>query len=353
MNETKHLRIKLLVGVWTLLLLLASLYAIRLFLLPFILGGLLALLIQPYVDVFEGRYRFSRNSSISLAFGLFLVPLAGLALYVGPQILEELRQLQTNRTQFVTSISERYHQVKKEIRQQTPKLYNAVPWKYVEKEWLRPEKWLAKDKFDSIWSQISHGLEWLFHILILSPMVAFFLLKDGSTLKHWGMHFVPNRYFEMVMEILYGVNRQIVAFVRGQFWDSSINAFLLSVALSIVGLPYAILVGIFAGVANAIPMIGPLIAGSASVLIAILTGSVNPWLVFTIFMVIHIVDITIIYPQSVGHSLRLHEFVVILGVFAGGYIGGIIGMLVAVPMIGIAVRSTETIFRTLRGYRIL
>ena len=228
-----------------------------------------------------------------------------------------------------------------------------VPWKNVEKQWLRPDKWLAKDKFESIWSQISHGLEWLFSILVLSPMVAFFFLKDGSTLKHWSMHFVPNRYFEMVMEILYNINRQIVAFVRGQFWDSSINALLLSVALTIAGLPYAILVGVFAGIANAVPVIGPIVAGSISVLIAILTGSVNPWLVFFIFVVIHIIDITIIYPMSVGHSLRLHEFIVIVGVVSGGYVAGIIGMLVAVPLIGIAVRSTEIVFRTLRGYRIL
>lgn len=355
MNTTQfsHIRIKILVGLWAIFLLIGLFLALRLFLLPFVLGGLFALLIQPAVDFVEGRYDLSRGTSIGVVFGFFVICFLVLFIWVTPKIIAEFRQLQGNRQQFVLSISERYQQVKKKLRTDTPKFYEFVPWKDIEKTYLKPEQWLAKDKFESIWYQITHGLEWVFFLGVLSPLVAFFILKDGSLLKHQVMHYVPNRYFEMVMELIANFNRQIVAFVRGQFWDSSINAFLLSVALTLAGLPYAILVGMFAGVANAVPIVGPFVAGSVSVLIAVLTGTVNPWLVLTIFLVIHVIDIVAIYPMCVGHSLRLHEFVVLLGALTGGYLGGIIGMLVAVPLLGIVIRSTAIIFRTLRGYRIL
>ncbi len=352
-QNSAHIRIKIAVGLWVLVLFLAALYILRLFLLPFALGGLIALLIQPTVNHAEGRYNLSRNTSIGVVFGIFAVAFLLVGYYVVPKIVQEFRQLQGDRAQFVMSITERYQQLKLKVKKQSPQLHSAVPWKDFEKSWLKPEEWLSKGQFESIWYRVTHGLEWLFSVLVLSPLVAFFILKDGALLKHWAMHFVPNRYFEMVMELLYNINNQIVAFVRGQFWDSSINALLLSVALTLVGLPYAILVGLFAGIANAVPVVGPILAGSVSVLIAILTGSVNPWVVFIVFLLIHIIDVTIIYPMCVGHSLRLHEAVVIVGVFSGGYIGGALGMLVAVPLIGIIVRSTEIVFRTLRGYRIL
>jgi len=121
----------------------------------------------------------------------------------------------------------------------------------------------------------------------------------------------------------------------------------------LIGLPYAILVGVFGGMANAIPVLGPIVAGLTGMTIAILTGKTSFVLVFLVFAIVHIIDVMFIYPQTVGHNLHLHEVIVIVGVIVGGHLYGIIGMLLFVPLLGICIRSTQIMYHTLKGYRIL
>ena len=140
--------------------------------------------------------------------------------------------------------------------------------------------------------------------------------------------------------------------MRGQTFDSVINGTLYILALSWVGLPYAVLVGSFSGLANAVPVIGPSFSCLIAVSIAVLSQSANPFLIIAVFASIHLIDVMFIYPRTVGHSLSLHEGVVIVGVIVGGHVGGILGMLLAVPLLGIVLRSLRITYSTLKGYRI-
>ena len=117
-NEPAHIRIKIIVGLWALVLLGAFLYVLKLFLLPFALGGLIALLIQPTVNSTEGRYNLSRNTSIAVVFGIFAIAFLAVGFFVVPQIVKEFRQLQGDRAQFVLSITERYQQLKLKVKKQ-------------------------------------------------------------------------------------------------------------------------------------------------------------------------------------------------------------------------------------------
>lgn len=344
----QYFRIKLVF--WSLLLVLGAFffYALKFLFFPILLGFLFALLLQPAVERLESLFR-SRVVSIMAVFGSFLMLLTALLLLIVPRLFYEINSFNQNKEYYIQKSLKAYKKVKKTTEKRYAKM---LPWKEVE-EAIKHPRFLSARLFLNIPKLLGNSLEMLISFLFIPPLFAFFMLKDGPSLKKNLIRFVPNRYFELTLELFHNTNQQIIAFIRGQTLDSILNATFLSIALSFAGLHYAILIGCFGGLANAVPVIGPIVAGSLGILIALLTQSANPFLIFAIFAIIHLIDVMFIYPHTVGHSLQVHEFVVIIGVIVGGHLGGIIGMFLAVPTLGILMRSLQIMHKTLTGYRIL
>ena len=124
--------------------------------------------------------------------------------------------------------------------------------------------------------------------------------------------------------------------MRGALLDAVFVAILSSIGLSIVGLDFAVFIGVFAGIANVIPYFGPLIGMIPAFLIGWLTSDfVHGVLAVLVLVIVQQIDSNIIYPKVVGSSTGLHPLAVLLAVSVFGYFGGIIGMILAVPIAGI------------------
>ncbi|MDD5675654.1 MAG: AI-2E family transporter [Chitinivibrionales bacterium] len=193
--------------------------------------------------------------------------------------------------------------------------------------------------------------------LLIVPFIAYFLLADGHLIQKALLALVPNRYFEMFALL---INKVIVAlqlFIRGQMLDSLSVGTLMALGLTIVGIPYGIVIGIIAAIGNLIPYFGPLIGLTPAVLVVLLgpPASVAPSLlaIAIVFAGVQIIESTLVYPLAMGRSVNLHPLVVIIGVTAGGQIGGIIGMIVAIPLISIFKVSLETLHFYLKSYSII
>lgn len=190
--------------------------------------------------------------------------------------------------------------------------------------------------------------------VVLTLVVAFFLLTKGTEIRASFVKLIPNRYFEMTLRLLHRIQRQTSDYIRGQTLDSLVNAVLISSALWIMGIPYALLIGCFAGFANVVPVLGPVVGGVPAVLLALLGATTTPWWVVALaLLAIHMLDNFVIYPSTVGNSLSLPAWVVILGIALGGEAGGIVGMLVAVPILGLARGVLVELHASLVGFRIL
>ena len=132
------------------------------------------------------------------------------------------------------------------------------------------------------------------------------------------------------------VNYVIGQFLRGQLLDGLIIAILSSIALTLIGLDFAVFIGFFAGLANVIPYFGPILGMVPAVIIALLTGGwTQALLVVVVFLVIQQIDGAIISPRIVGSTTGLHPVFVLAAVTFGGYYWGILGMLLAVPITAI------------------
>lgn len=176
--------------------------------------------------------------------------------------------------------------------------------------------------------------------MVLGMVVSIYLLKDRDFfLALWRklVHTALSKESSIKLHsVLTDIDQVISRFLRGQMLDGLIVAVIASLSLSLIGLDFAVVVGLFAGVSNIIPYFGPILGMIPAAIIGLLTGGVTQALyaVLVLFL-IQQVDSAVISPRVVGKSTGLHPVMVLIAVTVGGYYWGIIGMLLAVPSAGI------------------
>ncbi|MDZ7290779.1 MAG: AI-2E family transporter [candidate division KSB1 bacterium] len=182
--------------------------------------------------------------------------------------------------------------------------------------------------------------------MIIIPFLTFFMLKDARALKKNIVQRIPNRYFEMSLSLIHKATLQLGRFIRGQLLDATIVGIMAMTALSLLKLRYALLIGALAGMANMIPFLGPFVGGIPAVVVSIVdTGSFSGVIpIIVAFAVIKLIDDVIVQPTVVSKSVELHPVVVIISIFAGGHIGGILGMVVAVPLVSIIKETISILY---------
>ena len=188
---------------------------------------------------------------------------------------------------------------------------------------------------------------------VIVPFVAFFFLKEGRRLMRCLIALVPNTYFELCLNLIYQANKQIGNYIRGQLLAVLVVSVLSISGLSIIGVYYALPLGLLAGLANVIPYLGPLIGIVCSSIVALATGGGLAMVakVIVMFLIVQLIDNVLIQPTMVAKSVELHPLVVLFVVMVGSQLMGIVGMLIAVPLTGIAKVSGQTIYKGIRQYQ--
>ena len=170
-------------------------------------------------------------------------------------------------------------------------------------------------------------------ILVLSPIIAFYLLVDAPRVREIMESLVPEGARADVDHVAHRLNRAIGGFFRGQLIVAIIVGVMCSIGLFAIGLRFWFLVGMIAGVFNVIPLIGPWVGGIPGLVIALTTGSpLQAAGVVAVMVVVQQVDNHFITPQVMQRAVQLHPAAVVLALLAGGSLGGFFGLLMAVPV---------------------
>jgi len=177
--------------------------------------------------------------------------------------------------------------------------------------------------------------------IILGIVVSIYLLKDKDffqRIARKALHLLlPMKARAIVSETLTDINNVVSQFVRGQMLDALLVAVMASIGFTFIGLDFAVLIGCFAGLCNVIPYFGPFISAVPAALVGFLTGGVTEGLLaMLVVVIIQQIDSNITYPRIVGSSTGLHPLFILISVSVGGYYGGILGMIMAVPIAAIA-----------------
>jgi predicted PurR-regulated permease PerM len=171
-------------------------------------------------------------------------------------------------------------------------------------------------------------------LLLVTPVVAFYLLRDWPRLVARIDSWLPHRYANVVRLQAREVNRILSAWLRGQALCCLALALFYATALSLVGLDLGLIVGIAAGLLSFIPYVGS-ITGAVTAL-ALALGQFPTWsgvlMVAAVFLVGQTLEGYVIYPRFLGDRVELHALWVIFALFAGGAAFGFLGVLLAVPM---------------------
>ena len=174
--------------------------------------------------------------------------------------------------------------------------------------------------------------------LIIIPIFSFFMLKDATKFEHGLVALLPNEKLRRRAHwLLEDVSKTLAAYIRAQITACMEIGVLVTVGLGIIGAPYAIVLGVMAGMLEFLPMIGPFIAGCI-IFFLTLTVSLKLALIVALFLaLLRIVQDYIIYPRIVGHGIEMHPLVVIVAILSGAALGGLVGVFLSIPFVGLMI----------------
>jgi predicted PurR-regulated permease PerM len=173
--------------------------------------------------------------------------------------------------------------------------------------------------------------------LILIPFFAFFLLKEGREVKALLARPVPNAFFESSLVLLDRIDDAAKAYFRGLFQLTILDAVTLSLGLSFIGLPYAVLLGLVSAVLMWIPYLGGIVAAVCACIVAVTEFSGQPAILYStlaLYLVVRWLDGLVFMPMTIGKNLHIHPVVAVFTILVTGAIAGIPGMMLALPVYG-------------------
>lgn len=331
------------------------LYAVQPILLPFILGMLIAYLLDPAADKLEEK-GFSRTAATLVICTIFFLLFGLFFAWFIPSLIHQLLGLFDNLPNIIRAIREwaepylndlsaRLLEVNGEIQKEAALQTVAGEAKAVSDG----AKEGAKGMFGAVGKLLNNLLQStgaiinLVSMLLITPITSFYLLRDWDRIVAKIDDYLPRQYAETIREQIDKIDHVIAGFLRGTFNVAIILAVFYMLSLSFAGLNYALIIGLIGGFAIIIPYIGTFCSGVLAVGMAIAQfNSIDPILIVAaIFVAGQVIEGNVLTPKLVGDKVGLHPVWIIFGLLAGGTLLGFVGVLLAVPIsaaIGVLVR---------------
>jgi predicted PurR-regulated permease PerM len=316
-------------------------------------GGLLAYLLRPIVDWLQS-VGLSRVSAILATFVLVLSGLSVLVTSVVPFVGQQVRDLSQLISVDMAADAATY--IESRVRPVVP-IEKGILVDNVKQmgQALVQGDLVEGARVAQTVSSVVAVFTNIVYAVVIIPFVTFFLLKDGLQIRRSLMWLVPNRYFEVTLAIADKVEGNIGRYFRALLIQCTSIAVIASVLLWIVGLQSAIAIGIFTGLANTIPYFGPFLGFLCGTLVGIAqTGNLAlvPWVALAMVLT-QLADNVLLQPLIFSRAAKAHPLVILFVVLIGARLGGIVGMLIAIPLTTTIRVVVEQLLWSLRNYRIL
>jgi predicted PurR-regulated permease PerM len=328
-----NLQRQVLFWIGALVVLIVVLWILRDVLLPFVAGMALAYFLNPLADRLE-RYGVDRLAAALVVIGVFALLFVLVAIVIVPLLGSQLFAFISRLPAYVTRLQdlllteENQQWVQRLIGSETIDLRKPVGELV-----SQGAAWLGTF-LQGLWSG-GRALISLFAVVVVMPIVAFYVLVDWHRMVSKVDSWVPVRHRETVRGLAREIDDALAGFIRGQAFVILVLGCFYAVSLTLIGLNFAFLIGFGAGLLSFIPYVGSmtglLIAGGVAfaqfwpdwVLIA---G------VIMIFFVGQFIEGYILQPKLVGDRVGLHPVWLMFALFAFGYLFGFVGLLLAVPL---------------------
>jgi predicted PurR-regulated permease PerM len=319
---------------------LGFLYAARQSLILFLFAIFFAYLINPIVERLQKPLR-GRGRAIALIYILLLMGLALIVFFVGPRVTRQAARLGEAWPELSEKV--RSGQIALEIGQKRK-------WSPATQNRLRDVLKSHSGEFFVIGQRVGvRAAETAKNIwvLFIVPILAVFFLLDAGNFNEVLVSLVQARVQrEFLQDVLRDLNQMLAQFIRAQLTLAGLSLLAYTSVLGILRVPYAMVLGTAGGVLEFVPIVGPLVAGIAMVVVAVLSGY-SYWPLLLLFLVTwRLVQDYVIAPRVMGGSVQLHPLAALFGVLAGGEIAGVLGVYLSIPIMA----SLRIVWRRWRIY---
>lgn len=319
-------------------------YELRTILLLLVLSVFFSYLLAPIVRLFEHPvYIGARELKLSRAVAIgavYLVIGASLFLIVSwlwPLLWEQVTELAKNLPGYVSSGSQGFRD----------SLNDANSWmRHVRlpREWRDYLLGLSGHATEKILPFLEAMLVGLFSYiqyfpwLILVPVLSFFMLKDARLFGESVIKMLPNdRLQKRARWLLVDVSNTLAAYTRAQVLSCLVVGGQVTLYFYLIQVRYALVLGAISAVFEFVPMVGPLAAAVIAVSLAMAQSFKLAMLVALILIVLRIVHDYVVYPKIIGQGIKMHPFVVVVAILVGAEVGGLAGIFLAIPFVGLVI----------------
>ncbi|MGZ3722985.1 MAG: AI-2E family transporter [Bdellovibrionales bacterium] len=294
----------------------------------------------PIVNFFE-RQGVSRTLATT---GTFVVAggiLTGLGIWLFPYLGDTLSALRMDLPRYISGVAHFISELETKVHSISGPLAQIDLTSRVETQLT---SW-THDSFD----KLPGFLKTCVTVMLLGPFLAFFMVKDGRSVMNIVLNLVPNQLFEPALSLLHQINFQIGQFVRARILESLIVGVVTGVGLLMISFPYAVLLGVVAGLTNFIPYLGPIMGAVPAFLIALVSNytGLEVLLMAMVYVIAQLIDAGFLIPLMVAKIVDLHPVTVIIVIIAGAQVMGILGMIISIPVASTLKVTISTVYRHL------
>ncbi|EOB1167000.1 AI-2E family transporter [Listeria monocytogenes] len=296
---------------------------------PIILAGISYYLFNPIIDWLE-KHKWKRGWAIALLYLVIIGLIILLFSFVIPAVKDQIVSLFKSFPGYWDQITQKFNefsrsslfdQIKDKLNTNMSDIMKTLSTKGTS---------VINSAISSIGSIVGTVTEVVLAI-VTTPLVLFYLLKDGKKLPDFLLKMLPVNGRAHTRQVLGEANHQISSYIRGQIIVSLCIGILLFIGYLIIGLPYALTLAIIAACTSIVPYLGPAIAITPAIIIAIVT---SPWLLIKLIIVwcvVQLLEGKFISPQVMGKTLKVHPITILFVILVAGNLFGVLGVIFAVP----------------------
>lgn len=310
--------------------------------LPIIMSGILYYMMNPVVDFLEKK-GVKRLYGI---LGLFVFVI-GLLVWGGvvviPKIQEQTISFIENFPSYVKIVEESadnflsspiFSQVQEQLEASWDKVFSGV---------TNILKDISKTTFQNL-GNFFGAVASVFIAIITMPFILFYLLRDGKRLAPYMIRFLPIKWRQPTLNVLIDMNQQVSSYIRGQLTVAFLVGVMFTLGFSIIGLDYAVTLGIAAGFLNLIPYLGSFLAIIPAIFLGIVGGPMLLLKVLLVFIIEQTLEGRFISPLILGSQLSIHPITILFVLLTSGKLFGLTGVILGIPVYAAAKVLIKAIF---------
>ncbi|OAB34097.1 AI-2E family transporter [Paenibacillus glacialis] len=312
--------------IWLLRPLFMNIYHfLKVILAPFMVAMIISYVLNPVVSMLQNR-KVPRIIAVLLIYAVFISCLVVILMNMIPMFIEQLDELNEHLPEmtmhaqsFVTNLNSNL--LPSGVRA------GVMDWFF---QW---EDRLAHG-ISAFMNNIGNTINVVLNIFIV-PFLIFYILKDFDVFERTVVSYLPRSGRKTIVVVLKEIDSALGSYVRGQFMVCLIIGVFAYIGYMIIGMPYALLLASVVAVFNVVPYLGPFLGAAPAVVMASTVSFKMVLLVIVVNTVCQVMESNVISPQVVGRKLHLHPVLIIFALLVGGEIAGVVGLILAVPLLAV------------------